>query len=1131
MKRAYKCFSAIILCCFFCVSGWSQAGSGEITGLVTDPAGKVIAGAAIELVNSAMGITRSTISSTGGVYRFVAVPVGGTYTLKMQRTGFKAVRIEDISVSVGATTARDIRLDIGSPTETVTVASKDAGLVQVADSAVSTLVDSNIWQNMPLEVRSQNSFINLVAGAVPNTGTWRGAAVNGARSGAGNYMVEGVDNNDQGTAGGSQISGFGPGGAAISISPDAIDEYRVITNGFSAEYGRAGGFITDTVLKSGTNAWHGSLFEYNRIQALAAQSFFANKAGDKDSLVRNQFGGSFGGPIVKDKVFFFSSLEIHKLRQKTPVHGVGTTREFLDWVKSGGLRTWAESDPSGICMSYIGVSCPGTFGNSGSLGPIFDRLSKQGPFPLATSGFSNVGKGIFTNGLIFPVPVYGDVYVENPFSSDDYRISTKIDYAVTSRDQVSISYLNQAGKSTSGFSGSGKSNISPSSSNNGRGQNVAIGWTRSFSPTVANTFKLGYLRHRQDSPVTSGYEGIPTIFTAIDPMTVGFGMASGVPQFITLNQFQFQDHLSIIKGKHSFKFGGEYRRTRNGAAWYYNSSGSYIPYGIEDLVTDMAFGDEADLALFGAPYYGSMYFASASLNPSTGQAPDYYRGFRANEFAAYFQDDWRISPRLTINWGVRYEYFGPPHNFRPNLDSNFYFGEQTTPIVTASDNPYFPGNNAFYAGVATGDFQVRNNEIWNKDTNNFAPRLGLALDVLGNQKLVLRAGAGIMYDRIYNNVFENIRFNPPYFSDVQIGSLVNGFPAGALSTPGLYTAPFSSRTIFSLPQYSAVPNPRHMDQNIVSPYYEQFHLGLQWLFYKDYVFEPEYIATLGRKLLGITDINTFNGRTVGLYSSARINPGIGEDNYRNNNFKSNYNAMQLTVRKNYSAGFGFNAGYTWSKTLDNLSDVFYPRGGNYIAGGPMDTMHPMSDYGLSDFHLKHRFVATLGYDLPFSKQNRFLGGWRINSIITLQSGVPFSPYNGSGDVNQDGRYGDRVVYTGSGSPMNSVSGKGSPADGYFDAGLWSDYSCPGNVNNGEWCNPPQSRNTMTGPGYKNVDFSIQKQFKISEQAKLKLFANFFNLFNHTNFSHPEENISSPSFGRSTAAYPSRITQLAVRIDF
>ena len=278
------------------------------------------------------------------------------------------------------------------------------------------------------------------------------------------------------------------------------------------------------------------------------------------------------------------------------------------------------------------------------------------------------------------------------------------------------------------------------------------------------------------------------------------------------------------------------------------------------------------------------------------------------------QDDWRVAPRLTINAGLRYEYFGPPHNFRPGIDSNFYFGSTSTPIATATDNPFFPADNGFYASVANGSFQVRDNEIWKKDKNNFAPRLGFAYDVLGTQKLVLRAGYGVMYERIYNNVFENIRFNPPFFSDNQIGTLVSGTPAGRLSVPGLYSAPLASRAIFNDPAFEPKPNPRHMDENIVSPYYHQFHVGLQWEVFDGYVFEPEYIGTLGRKLLGYYDINTFNGRTAGSGSAARINPDIGQDNFRTNNFESEYHAMQLTVRKNYAAGLGFNASYTWSRT-------------------------------------------------------------------------------------------------------------------------------------------------------------------------------------------------------------------------
>ncbi len=1125
---------SVLACLFSYTNAWPQAGTGELTGLVTDPTGAIVIGAQLELTNIFTGSSYSTVTSSAGIYRFVALSVVGTYNLSLQQSGFKAAKIEGIPISVGTTLARDIVLEIGSPQETIIVAVEDIETAQIAESAVSTLVDRNVWQNMPLEIRSQNSFVELVAGAVPDdmAGSTRGAVVNGARGGAGNYLVEGVDNNDQGQGGAGQISALDVGGAAISISPDAITEYRVITNSFNAEYGKAGGFITDTVLKSGDNEFHGSMFVYNRIQALAAQHFFANKEGKKDSLVRNQFGFSLGGPVVKDKSHIFYAMEWHRMRQSEPLYAVGTTRQFLNWVDSGGLQEWAESNPNGFCVQTLGTACPGRFANSAKLGASFNKMIQQGPFPLATGQFSQTGKGFYTSGMTYPVPVYGDVFVQNPFRLNEYRISAKGDHAATERDQLSFLYLNQTANSVDQYGGGIPGKIGPALLTDGRGQNMAITWIHTFNPTVANSFKASYLRHRTDYLTPEDALGTPMVSTVLDPLTVMLGPLVAFPQFFTNNQYQLQDHLSVIYGKHSFKAGWEYRRIRNGSSFYYDIFASFYPYGIEDLVTDFAFTDEADLALFGRHQYGSVYLASAAVDPTTGRQPDVYRGYRANEVAAYFQDDWRIHPRLTINVGIRYEYFGPPHNFRPDIDSNFYFGTPVVPVITDSNNPFLPKYNPFYARLSTGTMMVRNNEIWNKDTNNFAPRLGFAFDVLGNHRLVLRAGAGIMYDRIYNNVFENIRFNPPYFSDNQIGALVNGVPAGALSTPGLYTVPFSSRDMFNEPRYAPTPNPRHMDQNMVSPYYQHFHLGVEWGFMKGYALGMEYVGNIGRKLIGWYDINTFNGRTAGGYSSTRINTDIGEDNYRNNNFFSNYHGMQLILRKYLSSNLGFNLNYTWSKALDIWSDFGFGRS-SHRSQALTDTMDPRADYGPADFHMRHRFVATLSYELPFFQQNRFAGGWQINTIISLQSGVPFSPYSISPayDLNKDGRYNDRLVYAGSGRPMDSVTGKNSPADSYFEVADWETYNCSSTVNSGLWCNSPQGRNSMTGPGFKNVDFSIQKKLAITEQVKLSLQGNFFNIFNHTNFDLPDFDQTSISFGRSTATFSPRITQLALRLDF
>jgi hypothetical protein len=1120
-----------LVCLFYGTNAWAQGGTGALTGLVFDPSAAVVAGAKVTLTNSATGTIRSTETTEAGFYRLMALPIGGTYTLKVEMSGFRTAEIANIVISVGSVATQDVHLELGTAIQTVEVTA-GAQLLQTSESAISTLVDRTAWQNLPLEVRNQNTFINLVPGVVPDAqaGGQRGAAVNGARSGAGDYLVEGTDNYEQGQAGRGGISA-GPGGASTSISPDAIQEYRIITNTFSAEYGKAGGFIVDTGLRSGMNQWHGSLFEYNRTQALSAQSFFANREGLKDSMVRNQFGGSVGGPIVKDKTFFFYSMEYHRFRRAAPDHATGTTQQFLDFVNSGGLAAWAESDPLGICMQYSEVACPGAFSHSATLGPIFAHLAQVGPFPLAKSGFSSEGQGFYTGGLTYPVPVYGDVYVGNPYHLNEYRISFKVDHKVSDSDQISAYFLNQTANSGDPYDG-GNTTIGPAIINDGRGENAGLSWNHTFSPSLLNSFKVSFLRHRSDYPAPPGTWGVPGIATYTDPLSVGFGLYAGLPQFFTENQFQYQDILSFVRGKHSFKAGAEYRRTRNGSRFYNDTFGTFLPYGIEDLATDLAFTDEADMALLGQYANGSVGYASAAVDTSTGQLPEVYRGFRANEMAAYFLDDWRLSSRLTINWGLRWEYFGPPHNFRGGIDSNYYFGTPVTPIVTTSTNPFFPKNNPFYAGVSTATFMVRDAELWNKDTNNFGPRLGFAYDLRGNQKLVLRGGAGIMYDRIYNNVFENIRFNPPYFSDNMIGVDANGVPVGALSSPGVYTVPFTSTPAFA-GGYHALPNPRHMDQNMVTPYYEQFHFGIQWGFSSGYMLETDYVGTMGHKLIGYRDINTFDGRVArgypGVRSTARINANIGADNYRNNDQASNYHALQVTAKKTYSRGMAFNFNYTWSKAIDEVSDLFNNRGG----ARPTDSMSPRIDYGPADYNMKHRFVATFSYELPFFKKNRFAGGWSVNTIISLQSGVPFSPYSSSSsyDLNKDGIYTDRVVYTGSGSPQDSTVG-GNPADGYFDPTKWARYTCPASVNGGLWCNPPIMRNSITGPGLKNVDFSIAKKFRVTERVSVSLQGNFFNLFNHPNFQLPGWNLSDPStFGRSTSTYDPRLTQLALRLDF
>ena len=1152
-------------------STYAQGGVGELTGVVYDPAGATVGDAKITLTNAGTGFERSMTTGTGGVYRFTALPVVGTYALTVEHGGFRKSQVSGIVISVGTIATVDVHLELGGATESITVEA-GAELVTPSESQISELIDRTVWQNLPLEVRNQNTFINLVAGVAPDgfnnvelTGTTRGAAVNGARPGMGNFMLEGFDNNDIGQGG----RGSEGRGAVTSISPEAIQEFRVITHSYAAEYGKGGGFVTDTVLKSGTDQFHGSLFEYNRVQAFAAEDFFTNKSGGKDSLVRNQFGGSLGGKIIRDKWFFFGSYEGHRRVETTPLPSTSVlTPDFLNFVKSGQFETFMETDPNGFCVRATGATCSATFSQSSTLGPMFAKLQSTQPFPMTKGGaclaatdpnFRNsavnpcASQGVFAGavGVVYPVAEFGQVALSDPKTFFQHRATFKSDYKISNRDSLTgtFNYTNQ--KSVDQFAG-GCNTIGPAIENPDVQLLLGLAWTHNFSPTVLNQFRASYLRHRSDFPNPAGTAGIPDILSFFDSLGAGFGNTSALPQFFTDGMFQYKDDLSIVKGKHTFKIGGEYRRIRNASSFQAEKNGIFFFESTEELMTDGFFGDVADKILHGGnATSGSIFEAGASLNPQTGGFPEYYRGYRANEFGFYGQDDWKVLPRLTLNLGLRWEYFGPPHNFRPGLDSNIFWGSPTTPLP-ANGNPFLPVNNSFAAMEAGARAVQVNQDIWNKDKNNFAPRIGFAWDVFGTQKFVLRGGGGFFYDRIYDNIFENIRFNPPLFNFATLGTAF--VPAagaiGPIDSPGLYTVPFTNPAPFA--PFAPLPSGRHIDQHLRAPYTQQANLGVQYQVARDFVLEVDGAYTGGRALLGIVDSNTFDGRRAcdgaegavqnakcdaafaagqipaARFTGRRLNPTLASDGVRSNAYGSSYYGLQVSMTKRFSRGLQFNSNYTWSHALDDLSDAF--NGGHAQIAGPTDVFNVQADKGNADFDIRHRFVTTAYYELPILKQSRWLGGWSIDGILTLQKGVPIPILNGttSGDTNRDGHTTDRPAITG--NPY--ISGM-SPADGFLNPASFSRYTCPAAVNFGLFCDSPTGRNTLIGPGYVNTDFGAAKKFKIREAMTLQMQANFFNIFNHPNFTVPVGNRfgNASQFGLSVSDFGPRITQLALRLDF
>jgi hypothetical protein len=1107
------------------------------------------------------------------------------------------VKVQNIVVTVGQITTRDAKLEVGAATEQVTVEA-GAQLVQTEDASLSQDVDRRVWQDMPLENRDQNSFIALTAGAEPAAnamlGTDRGAAVNGARSGTGNFMVDGFSNNDQGLGGGGSL-GTATGGANTTISPDAIEEYRVIAGTPSAEYGQAGGFVTDTVLKGGTNQWHGSLFEYNRIQALAANSWFSDFSGSQDHLIRNQFGGSVGGPIIKDRTFFYFTAEAHRLRIGAPLTGDTITPDFINFVQSGAFENFIESSPNGMCnnQSFLdglygpGVAtaapCTGAFAANSTTGPIFNKMYAAQPIPTCAAAAANCtnltanAQGLWTGGvansfipglaipgLTYPVNVYGQVTESQPLILNQMRYATKVDHKIGPKDQISATYLYDNADTTEPFAGN-VVDFGPTSYNHGRAQNAGVTWSHTFSPTILNQARMSYVRHTANFPGDPTVTGMPSTLTAFDEPSIGFGNNAGIPQFFTENEFIYKDDISVTKGKNNFKGGAEYRRTRNGSSFDSYKNGYNIDMDSEDLLTDATFTNNFENYFLGGPVFGSMEATFASLNPQTGQLPVYYRGYRANEVAMYIQDDWRVLPRLTLNMGLRWEYFGPPHNYQPGLDANFYTGIpvlQPNPCTGAPTscggaipNPFYaPATSTYYGAFATGGVQQRDSNIWNKDLHNFGPRFGFAYDVLGNAKVVLRGGFGINYDRLYNNVFENMRFNPPFFAIGELGVFGNGTPVtNAIAAP-LVTYPFTGTSSFL--NYPLTPSIRAIDQNLEAAYYEQAHLGVQYQLGKDFVWETNYVGTFGHRLIDIEGRNNYDGRFLagdGIAESP-VNASLGNISYRTNCCDSNYHGLQTTLRKRFSTGLEFNANYTYAKAMDSVSDAFTTKNAG-SAAYPTDSMDPKLDYGPADFNVKSRIVASFVYDLPFAKGNRWLGGWNISGIVTWQTGPDFSVINSSVDSNADGQFNDRANYIGPGKLTDSINHHQEPWRGYLNnpgGTYWGMLNgttvannqgipCPASVNLGLWCQGQalgqMERNTLTGPAYFNTDFGVKKTFKINERSTLRFDANFFNLFNHPNFESPDSNLNDTTFGLSQATFSNlqsggpRVTQLAVRFDF
>jgi hypothetical protein len=1179
MKRLLGLFAVLSLAMGL-AQAQVQAGLGAFAGVVTDSTKAAIPGAKVVLTNAGTGVHRETVTNSAGEFSFTALNVVGGYAITITRDGFQTAHLSNLNDSVGTVTTENVILAVGSEATTVEVQGAAIEQVQTDTASVSQLVDNTIFTQSPLEIRNQNTFVGLVAGAAPDMTTGRGFAVNGARTGTGNFLMDGFDNNDQGLGGGAH------GGAVTTLSPDAIQEYRVITSVPNAEYGRAGGFTTDTVMKSGTNHLHGSAFEYNRIQALAQENWFDSEATPhlRDHLVRNQFGGSLGGPIYKNKTYFYGTVELQRQETGSPSSFTGITQAFYNFVQSGGYEAFEEGvapynvatpNPNGdgtvnvgYCLQYLGTPCPGAFAKD-KLGPVFTANYTATPqeFPFGTYNLTNEPTDLLLGYTTYlPVNIYGTGNITTTQSYNQNRGTLKIDHALTLHDQLGFVYSEDLDNTISN-TGGGSSFPGPAELNYGGAQIFGATWTHTFSPNLLNLFKAGYLRHVRNF-AAAGPQGTADTLSA-DAISTGFGKSNGFPQLFTENMFTYEDSVTLTKGRHTFKAGGRYARTRNGSSFYNDVNGTYYYWGSADMLTDAndtLTGEALNPAAYPISFYGGLYAASASLDLTTQLAPNPYRGYRANEVAAYVQDDWKATPRLLLSYGLRWDYFGPPHNFIAGIDSNVYFGTGTSvptyvnqfapnvPLLIGESGAAFKCVNVACGTPGTVGYAPASGSstIWQRDLGNFGPRTGFSFDTFGNGKLVLRGGWGIGYDRLYNNVYENIRFNGPHFVDNTYGYGYGSAGINATLTGQVVQSPFTANV--PLEVAGAAPVPRHVNQNLKTASYQQTHFGIETQ-KKGYVLEVNYINTLGRQLVGIMNANTFEGREacattaeqaackaagVTNFSTARPNPAFGNDNFRTNGFSSNYNAAQVSVRKGYSHGLQILANYTYGKALDQVSDVFDIKGGATGIPTPYNQSH---NYGPADFDYRHNASFTVNYVSQSEAHKLLLAGWGVSPILHMTSGGTINVFNSgsSYDPNKSGSTGvQRALYIGQGNPKNAynhsvspagIAGNGTPIlnPNLFTNNTTNIFKCPTTINSGLFCDVG-GRNSLYGLRQYNLDAGVSKHIALGERFNLTIQAAFFDIDGHVEWSDPVGDVNSPNFGKSLAA-GGREGQLSARIDF
>jgi outer membrane receptor protein involved in Fe transport len=1026
------------------VSAQAQTVSGQIGGTVSDPAGAVIRKATVTATNEGTGAMRRVTTDEEGLYVLPELPVG-FYALKVEGGGFVPTTLTRVKVDIGVATRVNVTLSLQAKEAEVNV-SAEAPLVQPDSSALFEVIDNKQVQDLPVNGRDFRRLTTLSAGSAPRSqrGSLGSFTVNGQREKANIFLIDGVDNNDSFRNQPSFNQGGVTGAPATLFPIDALGEFNLQTQG-AAEYGRNSGAVVNIAIKSGTNQFHGSAYDFLRNDNLDARNFFERcpasnpncSGGGKQEFRNNNFGGVLGGPIIPNRLFFFGGYE--------------GQREFVFSVNQ--VRVPSAADIATARM--INATFPG--------GPRPENPLSTSLLALFPPTTSTAASG-------------SNLTVAAPNRNDSDNFLVKMDYRFSDRFNLNGRYVFGDGSQTFPLTtGNGSPLAAYQTVVPTRIQLFGLNLSQVLNSRLINETRAGYNRYVQFftpldanfNPASVGLNtglqsgGLPTIVIS---GFVSLGAPTNVPRGRISSGYQFVDNLTLSSGPHTFKFGGEYRRAIVNSVNDVNGRGRLNFNSLADFLA------------------GNIAPSSTILRGATR------RDTFTNNFGLFAQDDWKITPRLTLNYGVRYEYLG-------------VFQEEGDRLAN------------FVPGSMTGLVQVGTpglSNLYDSDRNNFGPRFGFAYDVTGKGRTVVRGAYGFYYDTPSQDFF-----------------LLQGFQSGGPASPA--TNPLQNLNVFSsgpvgfgpnVPIFGAATAPTSpfaifaVDLNQRTPYIQNYNVNVQQEVIPGMVLQVGYVGSQGRKLFRLRDINQASpgnpavaARELRRPFKAQF-PQFSFINYLETSANSNYNAFQTSLKQRLARGLNFGIAYTLSKSIDDASNGIF--GGTRGVSFPQNSFNLAAERAVSVFDQRHRFSANFTYDLDIftsllgSLPKSVTGGWQISGIYTGASGLPITPFMGNSDISGTGELNDRP---------NLV---GDPDSGARrDASMWFNpaaFAAPAAGTFGS-----SGRNTIIGPKLHIVDFTVGKLTKINDRFSTQFRMEAFNLFNRANLSLPQVDFSTlTTFGTITS---------------